>query len=153
MNEWIYFARGNAYKPPRKSNPWKPQHHKREEELATHWTETENSCRICNIRFAIWAKYFSDHFGRILNTLNRRCPKSQQVQSGECSNVGKGQLRLTIITQPHSIIGLFIYSTKACLRGKTPPRLGHLKLNNFYIWRTKAVVFYTNCHHINGLFI
>jgi hypothetical protein len=116
------------------------ENHNIAKEKKGHWTETENSCRICNIRFAISAKYFSDHFGRILNTLYRRCPKSQQVQSGECSNVGKGQLRLTSLTRVSrapptllraarcvlSIIGLFIYSTKACLRGKTPPRLGHL---------------------------
>jgi hypothetical protein len=27
---------------------------------------------------------------------------------------------------PNDKLGLFIYSTKACLHGKTPPRLGHL---------------------------
>jgi hypothetical protein len=35
-----------------------------------------------------------------ITTINRRCPKSQQVQSGECSNVVKGQLRLTITLAP-----------------------------------------------------
>jgi hypothetical protein len=76
------------------------------------WLSQMDLMSFCSVSSYLWLMRFqtwsvpttiSSKITKIILILfkNRRCPKSQQVQSVECSNVGKGQLSLTIITQSH----------------------------------------------------